>query len=50
MKACIKWIMRENIDIIPNNLLGIALKIPYNPKKYHSGTIWSGVINGLAKI
>ena len=50
MKACIKWIMRENIDIIPNNLLGIALKIPYNAKKYHSGTICSGVINGFAKI
>ena len=30
--------------------MGIALKIAYNPKKYHSGTICSGVINDKSNI
>jgi quinol-cytochrome oxidoreductase complex cytochrome b subunit len=31
----------------PNNLFGIDLKIAYAGKKYHSGTICSGVTIGL---
>ena len=30
--------------ITPPNLLGIARKIEYENKKYHSGWIWLGVI------
>lgn len=36
--------------ITPINLLGIDRKIAYAKRKYHSGTIWVGVIIGLAKI
>jgi hypothetical protein len=31
----------------PNNLFGIDLKMAYAGKKYHSGTICSGVTIGL---
>lgn len=34
--------------ITPPNLLGIARKMEYENKKYHSGWIWLGVIMGLA--
>ena len=40
----------ENIPIKPKSLLGMALNIPYNGKKYHSGTICSGVTNAFANI
>jgi hypothetical protein len=36
--------------ITPPILLGIARKIAYANKKYHSGWIWIGVTIGLAKI
>jgi hypothetical protein len=32
----------------PPNLLGIARKIAYAKRKYHSGWIWTGVTRGLA--
>ena len=31
----------------PPNLFGIALRIAYANKKYHSGTMWIGVTNGF---
>jgi len=34
----------------PPNLLGIARKIAYANKKYHSGWMWIGVTNGLAML
>lgn len=34
----------------PNNLLGIDLKMAYAGRKYHSGTICSGVTIGLPGI
>jgi len=34
----------------PNNLLGIDLSIAYAGKKYHSGTICSGVTIGFPGI
>lgn len=41
----------DNIkEITPPNLLGIERKIVYANKKYHSGWIWIGVINELARI
>ena len=40
----------ENIAITPKSLLGMALNIAYNGKKYHSGTICSGVTSGSAGI
>lgn len=47
-------INKIKIDIInaitPPNLLGIARKIEYENKKYHSGWIWLGVIIGFAII
>jgi len=36
--------------ITPPNLLGIARKIAYAIRKYHSGWIWIGVTRGLAGI
>jgi hypothetical protein len=36
--------------ITPPSLFGIALKIAYANKKYHSGIIWTGVTRGLASI
>ena len=36
--------------ITPNSLWGIALKIAYQGKKYHSGTICVGVDSGFALI
>jgi hypothetical protein len=36
--------------ITPSNLFGIDRRIAYANKKYHSGTMWVGVIIGLAKI
>lgn len=36
--------------ITPPNLLGIARKIAYANKKYHSGWIWTGVTRELAGI
>jgi hypothetical protein len=32
----------------PPNLFGVARKIAYANKKYHSGWIWRGVTKGLA--
>ena len=40
----------DTIAITPPNLSGIALKIAYHGKKYHSGTMCAGVTNGLASI
>jgi hypothetical protein len=34
----------------PPNLLGIARKMAYANRKYHSGWIWVGVTNGLAGV
>ena len=36
--------------ITPPNLLGIARRIAYTHRKYHSGLIWVGVRSGLAII
>jgi hypothetical protein len=36
--------------ITPPNLLGIARKIAYAKRKYHSGWMWTGVTKGLAGI
>ena len=33
----------------PPNLFGIDRKIAYTHKKYHSGLMWIGVTNGLAR-
>lgn len=47
---------KNNINIAkikvlkPPNLLGIERSIAWNGRKYHSGTIWVGVTNGLAGI
>ncbi len=38
-----------NIATTPPNFLGIARKIAYAHKKYHSGLIWAGVERGLAE-
>jgi len=34
----------------PPNLLGIDRKIAYAKRKYHSGWMWGGVINGFAGV
>jgi len=34
----------------PPNFLGIARRIAYAQRKYHSGLIWAGVERGLADI
>jgi len=39
-----------NSAITPPNLLGILRKIAYANRKYHSGWMWIGVLNGLAGI
>ena len=39
-----------NRPITPPNLLGMARKIAQANKKYHSGTIWAGVDNELARM
>jgi hypothetical protein len=39
-----------NKAITPTNLFGIDLKIAYDGRKYHSGTICSGVTIGLASM
>jgi hypothetical protein len=39
-----------NKAITPINLFGIDLKIAYEGRKYHSGTMCSGVTIGLASI
>jgi len=46
--------IRTRIDIksptTPPSLLGMARKIAYANKKYHSGWIWAGVTNGFAGV
>jgi hypothetical protein len=37
-----------NIAKTPPSFLGIARKIAYAHKKYHSGLMWAGVDKGLA--
>jgi hypothetical protein len=36
--------------ITPPNLLGIARRMAYAQRKYHSGLMWMGVIKGFAGI
>jgi hypothetical protein len=43
-------IIAPNIKAAPPTLEGIALRIAYNGKKYHSGTICLGVDIGSASI
>ena len=50
IKEIVELIIENNKNITPNNLFGIDLKIAYNGKKYHSGTICGGVTKGLPKI
>lgn len=45
-----KQAIAHAIKNIPNNLFVTDRKMAYNGKKYHSGTIWAGVTNELAKI
>jgi len=40
--------MAANIQITPPNLFGIDRRTAYAHKKYHSGLMCSGVLNGFA--
>jgi hypothetical protein len=37
-----------NIATTPPSLLGIARRMAYAHRKYHSGLMWTGVTKGLA--
>jgi len=47
-----KYIIKIAISkaITPPSLLGIEQRIAYSQRKYHSGWMWLGVINGLASM
>jgi len=47
-----KYIIKIAISkaITPPSLLGIERRIAYSQRKYHSGWMWLGVINGLASM
>ena len=47
-----RYIIRIAISraITPPSLLGMERRIAYSQRKYHSGWMWLGVINGLASM